>query len=418
MVKKVRRIKATVALVATCVVAITLAACSSANGTSTTSGSGGSSTPAASGSPIRVDEIMTLSGAQGTPFPGLQNGIAARINRLNKAGGIGGRQVQIVNVLDDAGSPTTDLDLIHKAVEQDHVQALFITSNAVTQAGTEYLDAHGIPFFGWAYLPWYCAAKLGFGWAGCSDGAPNTSAVGPATVAAVGKPAAQLRVAVQSADDPASSGSLVGVVQQYKSVGAPVVYTDTSISGTTQTTDYSPYVERLLASKPDLVYTAMNFENVVGFTAALIGSGYKGYVFNGVGYLPGELTPDISQGLNKSYIFNSVPAQEENTPAIRQIEADLAAIGKPTSIDLGVEVGYWSADLFAQMALKLGKNFSDANLAKLANTTGFTSKQIPGGACPVSFPKMHTSAPGGAGVEELVNGHYKVIVKYQCWFEK
>jgi ABC-type branched-subunit amino acid transport system substrate-binding protein len=410
MVKRARRIMTARAVVATCVVAVTMAVCSSS----------ASSAERTSGAPIKVDEIMTLSGPQGAPFPGLQFGIAARIHRLNKAGGIGGRPVQIVHVLDDAGSPTTNADLIHKAVEQDHVQALFLTSNVTTKASTDYLDAQGIPFFGWAYLPWYCDSTLGFGWAGCSDGRPNTSAVGPATVAAVGKPAAQLRVAVQSADDPASSGSLTGVVQQYKSVGAKVVFTDTSISGSTQTTDYSPYVSRLLASKPDLVYTAMNFQNVVGFTAALIGSGFKGEVFNGVGYLPGTIqkSPDVASGLNGGYVFNSVPAEEENTPAIHQIKADLTAIKKPTDVSLGVSVGYWSADLFAQMAQKLGKHFSDANLATLANKTGFTSTQVPGGACPVTFPKMHTSAPGGAGVVKLVNGAYKVIVKYKCWFEK
>jgi branched-chain amino acid transport system substrate-binding protein len=416
------------ALLATGAVATIAYGCSSSSKSSSTSttgaasattGSSPSSTSAtSSAAPIKVDVIMTLSGAQGAPFPGLQDGIAARLQRLNGPGGVAGRKVQIVNVLDDAGSPTTNADQIHKAVQQDHVDALFLTSNVTTKASTDYLAAQNVPFFGWAYLPWMCDNNDGFGWAGCSDGRPNTSSVGPATVAAVGKPASQLRVAIQSADDPASSGSLTGVVQQYKSVGAQVVFTDTSISGSTQTTDYSPYVQRVLASKPDLVYTAMNFQNVVGFTAALIGAGFKGYVFNGVGYLPGVIqkSPDIAKGLNQGYIFNSVPAEEENTPAIQQIKADLTAINKPTDVTLGVSVGYWSADLFAQMALKVGSNFSGANIGTLANTTGFTSTQVPGGACPVTFPKMHTSAPGGAGVEQLVNGAYKVIVPYKCWY--
>jgi ABC-type branched-subunit amino acid transport system substrate-binding protein len=425
MANKAKRTSAKIVIVATAA-AMMLAACSSSskgtssNTTATSSAATSATTAAPSAAPIKVDVIMTLSGAQGAPFPGLQDGIAARIQRLNNTGGAGGRKVQIVNVLDDAGSPTTNADQIQKAVQQDKVDALFLTSNVTTKASTDYLLAHQVPFFGWAYLPWYCDNKLGFGWAGCSDGRPNTSAVGPATIAAVGKPASGLRVAVQAADDPASAGSLTGVVQQYKSEGAQVIYTDTSISGSTQTTDYSPYVQRVLAAKPDLVYTAMNFQNVVGFTAALIGAGFKGFVFNGVGYLPGVIqkSPDIAKGLNGGYIFNSVPAEEENTPAIQQIKADMTAINKPTDVTLGVAVGYWSADVFAQMAQKIGKDFSGATVDTLANTTGFTTTQVPGGACPVTFPAMHTSAPGGAGVEQLLNGSYKVIVKYQCWFKK
>jgi branched-chain amino acid transport system substrate-binding protein len=391
---------------------------SSVTASSATSPSSSAST--SSGTPIKVDIIMTLSGAQGAPFPGLQYGIEARIHRLNGAGGVGGRQVQVVHVLDDAGSPTTNAADIQKAVQQDHVEALFLTSNVTTQASTNYLAANDVPFFGWAYLPWYCDSKLGFGWAGCSDGRAGTAAIADATIPAVGKAASQLRVAVQSADDAASSGSGVAVAQEYKGAGAQIVYTDASISGSTQTTDYSPYVQRVLAAKPDLVYASMNFENVVGFTAALIGAGFKGAVFNGVGYLPGVIqkSPDIAKGLNESYIYNSVPAEEENTPAIQQIQTDMTAINQPTDVTLGVSVGYWSADLFAQMAQKLGSSFSDANLNTLANVTGFTTTQVPGGACPVTFPKMHTAAPGGAGVEQLLNGTYKVIVKYQCWFEK
>ncbi|MCU1458764.1 MAG: hypothetical protein JWL73_2856 [Actinomycetia bacterium] len=360
---------------------------------------------------------MTLSGAQGTPFPGMDDGIRAAIEATNRAGGIAGRKIVIGNVLDDGGNPNTNTDQVHKAVEQDKVFAVFMTSNAAQQQSTDYLKANKVPFFGWAYLPNYCENTWGFGWNGCVDATHSTdSSIPDSLAAAVGKKASQLKFAVQGADDAASAGSTTLVADKFKARGGNVVYTDTSIPGATQTTDYSPYVQRILAKSPDVVYVSANFQNVVGLTGALIAAGYKGVVANGVGYVPGllEKSPDVAKGLEGAYIYNSVPAAEEGTPAIQQMKANVKAINKPVNLTLGLSVGYWSADMFTQMLQAVGKDLTADNFSTKING-GFTTTPPKGGPCPVTFAADHLKSAGGAGVEQVKGGKYVVSVPFKCY---
>ena len=117
------------------------------------------------------------------------------------------------------------------------------------------------------------------------------------------------------------------------------------------TTNYAPYAQAIIASGANVAFETLDTGDSVGLAAALKAAGFKGPIFNGVTYLPGSLGQSKSQesALDGVYVVNEFPADENNTPAIKQAEKDLAATGQPPYLTSGVSIGYWSAIVLEQM---------------------------------------------------------------------
>jgi ABC-type branched-subunit amino acid transport system substrate-binding protein len=387
--------------------------------TATTGGSSGGPVQGVTDTEIKVDIIATLTTQNGSPpFPGLEDGAKARIARVNAAGGIDGRKITVVNTLDDNGVATTYSDQVTKAIQQDKVFGIITTSNAFTTQASDLMVKAKVPFFGWAYLPAFCDNPWAFGWFGCNAGGhnPDDTHIAQLMNAATGKDAKDLTWVVQANDDPASSGSAKLVADQATAVGSKVLFTDTSIPSATQTTDYSPYVQKIIAAKPDIVYVATNFTDVLGMTAALRAAGYTGEIANGVAYVPGllEKSPDVAAALEGSTIYGSFPAQESETPAIKQMETDMQAIGKDPALSTGVQVGYWSADFLIQALTKVGKNLTPDTFESVING-GFTTTPLDGGIGAVTYPADHSAAPPCGAAISVKDGKYVPVVPYKCF---
>ena len=103
------------------------------------------------------------------------------------------------------------------------------------------------------------------------------------------------------------------------------------------------------------------------------------------------------------YVVNEFPADENNTPAIKQAEADLKATGQPPYLTSGVSIGYWSAILLEQMLKATLKNgggnpydVTGAAIEKTVNT-GFTyTDPIAGGIGDEYFPAEENTPTGAA----------------------
>jgi len=127
------------------------AACSSGGG-------GGGSTI----SPITICEIAATSG----PFSALgtndELGATAWAAMVNKAGGVQGHQVKLVQE-NDASTPATAAALVHKCVSQDHANFIFgPESTATTAAAVPVANQLQTVLLGW-----------GSGWAGQGINAAN-----------------------------------------------------------------------------------------------------------------------------------------------------------------------------------------------------------------------------------------------------
>ena len=82
-------------------------------------------------------------------------------------------------------------------------------------------------------------------------------------------------------------------------------------------------------------------------------AGFKGALYSpGVTYSPSVLSaqPNVAAALDGEYDNVQFAVQElSDSAAVKQINTDLAAIGKPPDVTLGAVIGYWSADQFIAM---------------------------------------------------------------------
>ena len=69
-----------------------------------------------------------------------------------------------------------------------------------------------------------------------------------------------------------------------------------------------------------MVFEVTDLPNSMALAGALKAAGYKGVIFNGTGYLPGEIAtqPNLAAALDGTYVIVQAPAQEDQTPAIKQ----------------------------------------------------------------------------------------------------
>ncbi|MGV2979824.1 ABC transporter substrate-binding protein [Camelimonas sp. ID_303_24] len=93
---------------------------------------------------VRIGQTIPFSG------PASYIGVSGRVqlayfDRLNKNGGVGGRQVQLI-ALDDAYSPPKTVEATRRLIESDHVLATFGSIGTACQAAVQrYMNSRKIP---------------------------------------------------------------------------------------------------------------------------------------------------------------------------------------------------------------------------------------------------------------------------------
>jgi ABC-type branched-subunit amino acid transport system substrate-binding protein len=382
----------------------------------------GSASAATSSTPIVVggDGDIAISA-------GVAQGFLAGIYRFNKAGGLNGRKIKFTGFLDDGFSPATNLSNAQQLVENQHVLAVVPLLSEVATASTgSYLAGAKVPFIGWSInAAFETEPKWGFGING-NQGNPSVQGIAGMTqvLAATGnsKSPSKVKIAVIGVDTPGgtiSNGALAGVA---KYVGMTVVYNKAPVS-VSGTTSYAPYVQQIMASGANVVYEVLASSDSTGLAAALKTADYKGIVVNGTTYYPGQLAsqPNEAAALNGVYIENEFPANQNNTPAVKQEEKDLQSVGQAPNLTSGVTVGYWSAIVFEQMLkatlAKVGGDPNKVTSTALQSTVtgGFSYiDPIAGGIGNEYFPAAE-SIPTGCGTMIKTTGTtYKQITPFQC----
>jgi ABC-type branched-subunit amino acid transport system substrate-binding protein len=356
--------------------------------------------------------------------PGVPQGFEAGIYRFNKAGGLDGRKITFTGFLNDSFSAQTNLTNAQQLVENEHVFAVvpFVSAVATGATGT-FLTENKIPFIGWATNPAYLAArKWGFGIDGNQSNPNVAGASSPAGFSAMVKGSGKVKMALIAEDVAPGIAALDDAAGAVKSEGADVVYTGSPIAEV-GTTNYAPYAQAIIASHPNVVFEVLDLTDCVGLAVALKAAGYKGAIVNGVSYLPGELasSPSEANALNGVYVINTFPANVNNTPAVKQAEKDLEAIGQPPDLSDGVSQGYWSAIVFEQMLRatlkRVGGNPSKVTSVALQQTVthGFTyTDPIPGGLGTEHWPAAATIPTGCGGLLQTVGNGFKALGPYQC----
>jgi ABC-type branched-subunit amino acid transport system substrate-binding protein len=358
---------------------------------------------------------------------GVAQGFEAGIFRFNRAGGLDGRKIEFTGFLDDGFSAQTNLTNAQQLVQSKHVMVVApFLSDVAGGAVATYLAQNKTPFIGWATSAAFTTQpKWSFGVNGNNQ---NPDVQGLVTQSALlrltenTKTPHKVRVALIAENiggGIAGNNALAGV---FKYSGLDVVYKNAPIP-VLGTTNYAPYAEDVMAANPTVVFETLDSADSIGLATALKSAGYKGIIWNGVTYFPGQLAsqPNEASALDGVYVGNEFPVNENDTPAVRQAEKDLRSVGQPPYLTSGVSVGYWSAIMLEQMLKatlnKVGGDPSKVTGATIQKTVdgGFTYHDpISGGLGTAYFPAAENIPTGCGTVVRITGTTYKQIAPFSC----
>jgi branched-chain amino acid transport system substrate-binding protein len=362
--------------------------------------------------------------AQGSSYPGLADGFNARIARFNKAGGVEGRKVKFIGVQDDGGDPSRDQTLTQALVQEQHVDVVApVVSEVFNPSATTFLTQQKTPFLGWGLAPDWCNAPYAFSVDGClilTDGKVSLATGGALAKYLAPKKPSQTTVAIVNGDIPTAAASGAYEAQLFESVGMKVVFNKGIVPIAGTSINYTPYVQQIEASNPDVVFLSLDFASAVGLSSAFVAAGLKTILYSPVGYSEGilETQPSVKAALQGQVVNSEMPTAEDNSPSIKLLSSDLKAIGKAQPVGLGASLGYYIGDMLVQMlqnAAKKGAPLTGAGITQAANS-GFTYQQLlKGGACSQTFPAAHKDGTVGLTLMLVSGSKYLVKVPYACY---
>jgi branched-chain amino acid transport system substrate-binding protein len=398
------------------------AGCSSSkkatSGTTTAPAAGSGSTsskPAtASGGDIVVGGVNQVAG-----FPDTATGFQARITRANAEGGIGGRMIKFIGAQDDGGTVATDQQIVQSLILNDHVVAIApITTVGLSPASSDFAVQNHTPMLGWSFLPNMCGSPWVYGFNGCLVNTKilNSSLMDP-IIGVLGGPS-NVRLAVQANNNAvgAAAATLYPTVLQKR--GGTTVYNQQNIPDS-GSVDYTPFVQAILKSKANLVINGLIFSQAIALSGALKAAGYTGAIQDFQTYAPGLLSQaNVASALEGEYIDAQIPPQESQTPAIKQLEKDLVAIGKPSTITLSDQIGYWTGDLFVQMlkaTAAAGRPLTGDGIQQTVNAGFNYTPTLDGGVGAQKFPEAENVPTPCASLIQVKNKQYAVSVPFKCY---
>ncbi|MCU1375512.1 MAG: hypothetical protein JWO68_2798, partial [Actinomycetia bacterium] len=413
---------------------------------------GGTSTtaaPAATGDIKDIVKSDPLSGPEGTgltrgvtadsiklgciadikSYAGFEDGVKARFARANAEGGINGRKIDFTGCENDGGDQQQFLSLTKQIVQQDKAFGLITIEGVIPQASFDFMSQQQVPYTGWGFLAGFCGTRWGFGWNGCLSGNTLTEAVphaveqanlADAVIAAAGLKGADVKVAIQGQDTESAKLSEQQYIDVFEHAGGKVVYHARDIPVPGPTSDYTPFITKVMAADPNVVLVSTSFGDVGGYTAALKAAGYKGVILNFVAYIPGLLdaSKQLAQAIEGSYINTQIVPQEQQTPFVKQMEADLEASKAATGkfITFGGGLGYNQANLWVGMLEAAGKDLNTKTFDQAVNVKGVTVEPgADGGIGTVSFPQNHFLPTDCAAVVKVESGKFVVAKEYSCY---
>src|ERR1700730_3059489 len=184
-------------------VALRAAACGSSGSSSSTKPKAGSTSPTAAATGGSSGNAIMVGGLQDGNVPGIDTGFEARIARFNAQGGVDGRKIKFVAMLNDGNSLSTDLANAQELVLKEHVFAVApIASQVLNPSSPGLFAQNSTPFIGWGISPAFCNNNWGFPVSECEASASwqNTSGYTEAA-RAMGRSPKGLRVAVIGTDN-------------------------------------------------------------------------------------------------------------------------------------------------------------------------------------------------------------------------
>jgi ABC-type branched-subunit amino acid transport system substrate-binding protein len=378
--------------------------------------------PAGAAGSVRGFDGSTITlGSMGIKslLSGAEPGVEARVKRFNDTNEVKGITLDFTGQVEDNRDPATSLSEARRLVTQVGVFAL--VGNTSTSDPGDYYTQQQVPYFGGGFSPSFCSTKpdpslWGFSTYGCTS--PPDPPYTTDREAGVYKYATQQlgkqhpTAALIHGNNESAKNSLVLGETQMSGAGFKVVYAKATVPD--QVSDYTPYVQDILTSDdghaPDVVRCYIATQCIPIWDQIKAG-GFKG-VFEHDLYTDALLKALVGT-VTQTPTYNFT----DDTPGMRQMKADVAAVAPNQKIDTGVSVGYLSTDMFIQAlktAAKKGKsNITPANVQKAAAHQTWKVKGVAG---PVIYPGS-TVAPRPVCTTLVANPDgtsWQTVTPYEC----
>ena len=242
------------------VLAVALAGCSNA----VVKVSAGGGAPGVSSADIDVGSIANITGPLSSDFAPLVNGVQAYFSMTNAEGGVAGRKLKLAYQEDDQGSPTVDLSVAQKLV-QDHAFAV-VGVGTPFFGGANYLAQQGTPTFGYVVsTDWQDKPTL-FGTGGS---VLNFAATTPGD-SYIAQQLGAKSIAVVAYGVPQSAAACQAAVTAMRAFGLNVSFSDLNLAyGADPTAD----VLHMKNAHVDLLFSCLDVNGNVAFARAISQNG-------------------------------------------------------------------------------------------------------------------------------------------------
>ncbi|MFI6294040.1 ABC transporter substrate-binding protein [Nonomuraea sp. NPDC050790] len=382
-------------------------------------GTAGGAVPGVTDTTIKVGGVLTKTSASGYSTKDAEIGAKARFERANAAGGVHGRKIEFVGAEDDGQDAAKGDAAAKKLVQKDQVFAV-LPVHAPNFGGAAFLEQQGVPWYGWATGPQWCGTKTGFGYNGClapKPGAGSQTWWGRQMADLLGG-ADGKSVYVQTSD---SSGSKYGgktISQSFEAAGFTLVGLNSALPAAAPPPDWLPYVNKIMTSDagrpPDIVVSIIAGTKFnVGLYTALKKAGYNGVLSDATSYdvaiLKDPATAQAMEGVIAAPMFEPF---ESTAPEIDRLRQDVEKVAPGTPLTQHLAIGYWSADIFLDMAGKAGKDLTRQKVLDIGN--GSYSYENAGFGR-VQYPKDHSEPNGCGALVKLEGGAFQVAKNLKCF---
>ncbi|NLV55744.1 MAG: ABC transporter substrate-binding protein [Acidimicrobiales bacterium] len=298
-------------------------------------------------------------------------GVEARLKEVNDAGGVHGRQIEVVAIENDDNDANTGREITQRLVEQEEVFALLPVMSGLFGGG-DYIVDNGIPTFGWGVNPAFCENEVAFGITGCVTNPSleiGSNALGTVLEAHFGD--TDRTVAFIGEDNDSGRGGLTLLSASVEDKGFEVVTADASLPAPPDPLgDPSPFVSQLLSSAdgeaPDVIYLQATLSGTT-IAAALQASGYEGMI----------ITPSYSPlllgqpGYDGVYVNTQID-MDPTVPANAAMLEAVAAVNPDQALNLAVAAGYWATDMFVKALEETGEDLTVESFLATLNGGDFT----------------------------------------------
>ena len=183
-------------------------------------------------------------------YPGVDTAFQARVTRFNNAGGLNGRKIKFLGVQETGTDPAKALSDVQSEVLKDHVFAVAPSPARWCSPRRPTSWCRTNPIFRVGHRAELVQQRLGFR----GQRMPNPQqrripCLETPLAHVIAKPPASVRMAIINQDNPSATASEAVEGNGFKKAGFDVVYNQAPLP-VGGATDYTPYVQALLAPSP------------------------------------------------------------------------------------------------------------------------------------------------------------------------